>query len=152
LRLRPDDDQLRTAYGSLLLSQGQLQPAAAQFITAYNNNPVSPIINRKLGIVMLNGEHVAQAAYFFKRALSFGGADGSLYLLLGETYIKLGRFPEAKDALRAALALSDEPTTSHGTNDHRQAERAWARANLHHLEQGAIQDLIPLPQIQGTTR
>jgi tetratricopeptide (TPR) repeat protein len=152
LRLRPDDAQLRTAYGSLLLAQGQLQQAVAQFITAYNDNPVSPIINRKLGIVMLNGEYVAQAAYFFKRALSFGGADGSLYLLLGETYIKLGRFPEAQDALRAALALSDEPTTSHGTHDHQQAERAWARANLRHLEQGAIQDLIPLTHIQGITR
>ena len=76
-----------------------------QFITAYNDNPTSPIINRKLGIVMLTGENVARAAYFFKRALSFGGADGSLYLLLGETYIRLGRFPEAKDALQAALAL-----------------------------------------------
>jgi tetratricopeptide (TPR) repeat protein len=119
---------------------------------AYNDNPVSPIINRKLGIVMLSGENDARAAYFFKRALSLGGADGDLYLLLGETYIRLGNFPEAKHVLRAALALYDEPTTSHGTNDPRQAERTWARANLHHLEQGAIKDLIPLTQIQGATR
>lgn len=152
LRLRPDDDPLRTAYGSLLLSQGQLQQALTQFTVAYNNNPVSPIINRKLGIVMLNGENDARAASFFERALSFGGADVDLYLLLGETYIRLGRFPEARDALYAALALYDEPTTSHGTNDHRQAERTWARENLHHLEQGAIKDLIPLTQIQGATR
>ena len=101
---------------------------------------------------MLIGENVAPAAYFFKRALSLGGADGSLYLLLGETYIRLGRFPEAKDVLQAALALDDEATTSRGTDDHRQVERAWARANLHYLEQGAIKDLIPLTQIQETTR
>ena len=98
---------------------------------------------------MLNGKNDARAAYFFERALSFGDADGDLYLLLGESYLRVGHFSEAKNILRAALALYDEPTTSHGTNDHRQAERTWARENLHHLEQGAIKDLIPLTQIQG---
>ena len=97
-------------------------------------------------------QNIAPAAYFFKRALSFGGADAALYLLLGETYIRLGHFPDAQDVLRAALALYDEPATSHDTDDHRQVERTWARANLHYLEQGAIKDLIPLTQIQGTTK
>jgi len=101
---------------------------------------------------MLHSENAARAAYFFKRALSFGGADGDLYLLLGETYVRLGRFPEAKDALRAALALYDEPTTAHSTREHRHVERTWARTNLHYLEQGAIKDFIPLAHIQGTTR
>jgi len=152
LRLRPDDAQLRTTYGSLLLSQGYLQQALLQFTMAYDDNPVNPVINKKLGIVMLHSENAARAAYFFKRALSFGGADGDLYLLLGETYVRLGRFPEAKDALRAALALYDEPTTAHSTREHRHVERTWARTNLHYLEQGAIKDFIPLAHIQGTTR
>ena len=41
LRLRPDDDQLRTAYGSLLLSQGRMQQALAQLLVAYNDNPTN---------------------------------------------------------------------------------------------------------------
>jgi tetratricopeptide (TPR) repeat protein len=152
LRLRPNDDQLRSVYGSLLLSQGLLQQALVQFNMAYNENPASPTINRKLGIVMLNDGNDTRAAYFFERARSLGDTDGDLYLLLGETYIRLGRFPEARDALRTALELSDQPTTPYSADDHRQAEKTWARANLHHLEQGIIKDLIPLAQIQGTTR
>jgi hypothetical protein len=144
LHLRPDDYWLRNNYGSLLLSQGKLQQALAEFNLAYGDNPTAPSVNKNLGTIMLSVGQDAQAAYFFKRALAFGATDGDLYLLLGATYIRLARFAEAKQALQAALAQFAEPSPVTDTEDHLQEKRTWAQENLHRLEQGLITTLIPL--------
>ena len=60
----------------------------------------------------------------------------TLYALLGETYIRLGRWPAAQHALDTALKLYAETGASGDDEDRRQRKIAWARETLYRVEQG----------------
>jgi tetratricopeptide (TPR) repeat protein len=144
LSIRPEDYYLRNEYGRWLMSRGQFQQALAQFNAGYNSNPIFPPLNKNLGTLLLSAGDNIQAAHFFERALAFGRGDGDLYALLGETYIRLGRWPAAKQALATALKLYAETSATDDDADRRQGKIAWARETLHRLAQGLTGSLTPL--------
>jgi len=144
LNIKPEDYYLRNEYGRWLMSRGQFQQALAQFNAGYNSNPIFPPLNKNLGTFLLSAGDNVQAAHFFERALAFGRGDGDLYALLGETYIRLGRWPAAQHALDTALKLYAETSASDDDEDRRQGKIAWARETLHRVEQGLTESLTPL--------
>jgi tetratricopeptide (TPR) repeat protein len=152
LSIRPEDYYLRNEYGRWLMSRGQFQQALAQFNAGYSSNPIFPPLNKNLGTLLLSAGENFQAAYFFERALAFGRGDGDLYALLGETYIRLGRWPAAQHALDTALKRYTETSTTDTDEDRRQEKIAWARETLHRLEQGLRESLTPLIPAGHTAR
>ncbi|MGQ4806842.1 hypothetical protein NKDENANG_00178 [Candidatus Entotheonellaceae bacterium PAL068K] len=80
---------------------------------------------------MLETGNDVRAVEFFERVRSFGGADGDIYLLLGERSIRLGRFEEAAEALRAALQAFVQPQVWTTTKVQLSQKKQWAAENLH---------------------
>jgi len=64
-------------------------------------------------LLLLKGGEDAQAAHFFEQALFFGSAQWDVYTLLGETYLRLGRFAAAERALQSARALFEASHAQH---------------------------------------
>ena len=152
LGIKPEDFYLRNEYGKWLMSRGQVQQALAQFNAGYHSNPIFPPLNKNLGLLLLSAGAHTQAAHFFERALAFGRGDGDLYVLLGETYIRLGRWPAAQHALDTALKLYAETSASDADEDRRQGKVAWAREALHRVEQGLTESLFPLIPAERTAQ
>ena len=91
--------------------------------------------------------HTLQAALtlYEQSTVQNGRALGGIYAQLGEAYIRLGRFPEATQALQSALKPYEESTAQQEVENHRHTMLTWARENLHRLEQGSTTSLLPHP-------
>ena len=86
-----------------MLSQGDFSKALEYFNVAYDRNPIIPMVNKNIGMLMYRLGDFAQAAYFFERAIDFGVNEGDIYARLGEAYIELGRLSPALDVLQTAM-------------------------------------------------
>jgi tetratricopeptide (TPR) repeat protein len=130
LHIMSGDPDLHNNYGNLLISQGHLAAALNHLNAAYSEDPISPIINKNLGRLLLRWGDDAQAAAFFERALVFGGPDGDVYAQLGEAYTQLGHVPKAVDAFQSALHLFTERSTRKGLDAYLQAKIEWVQEQL----------------------
>jgi tetratricopeptide (TPR) repeat protein len=133
LKINPDDQDLHNNYGNLLISQGQLSDALDHLNAAYSEDPINPIINKNLGRLLLRWGDYVQAVSFFKCAVAFGGPDGDVYAQLGEAYARLGRLPQAIEALQTALHLLTELQTHNGQTERLQEKIAWVQEQLQRL-------------------
>jgi tetratricopeptide (TPR) repeat protein len=134
LRINPDDQDLHNNYGNLLISQGNLSDALDHLNAAYSEDPINPIINKNLGRLLLRWGDYAQAASFFEHAVVFGGPDGDVYAQLGEAYARLGRLPQAIEALQTALHLLTELKTHNGLAEPLQEKITWVQEQLQRLK------------------
>jgi Tfp pilus assembly protein PilF len=117
LSMRADDGAIRNNYGALMMGLGELSKALEQFNVAYNQEPVSPIINKNIGMLMLRLGDAVQAVHFLERAVSFGGPDGDAFVKLSEAYTQLGRPSSALHALQSALQQYRQATLKNDADD-----------------------------------
>jgi tetratricopeptide (TPR) repeat protein len=134
LSMRAHDGAMRNNYGAILMGLGELSKALAQFNVAYNQEPVSPIINKNLGMLMLRFGDAVQAAYFLERAVNFGGPDGDAYVKLSEAYTLLDRLPAALHALQSALQQYRQATLQNNADNNLQEKITKVQAWIDRLE------------------
>jgi tetratricopeptide (TPR) repeat protein len=133
LHIKPDDQDLHNNYGNLLIFQGNLTEALDHLNAAYSEDPINPIINKNLGRLLLRWGDYTQAASFFERALVLGGRDEDVYAQLGEAYARLGRLPQAIEALQTALHLLTTLKTHNSLDESVQARITWVQEQLQRL-------------------
>jgi Tfp pilus assembly protein PilF len=144
--LAPHRFDLRNNYGGLLMAQRHFPEALEQFQRAYHTEPFNPIVNKNLGLLFLLWGQYSQATHFLERTLTLERPQWDTMALLGEVYIRLGRFPEATQALRSALmyyegnSLKQEPVPAPLS-----AVVGWTRETLQALTQGETTQLVPHP-------
>lgn len=147
LSIRPDDAHLLSTYGNYLISQKQYQQALEKFESAYLAKPIHALANKNLGTLFLRLGQDKKAAYFLKRAITFGSPSPNLHTFLGEAYIRLGQYKDATQALLSALSLYKEQADSDAPPESaaRLSEKIdWVRQNLHYLQLGTVELLTPL--------
>jgi Tfp pilus assembly protein PilF len=110
LAMRPDDPGTNNDYGALLMSQGELARALEHFNVVYNQSPITPMINKNLGMLMSHLGDNAQTVQFLERAITFGVHEGDVYVHLGQAYMNLGQLSPALPVLQAALQYYQKPT------------------------------------------
>ena len=109
--------------------------ALEHFNVVYNKDPIHPIVNKNLGMLLSRLGDVAQAAYFFERAIDFGINEGDVYVQLSEAYAHLGRLAPALHALRAAQQHYQQQTVENLSDEHRQEKISGVQALIDRLEQ-----------------
>jgi len=134
LSMRPDDRMIMNNYGALLMDRGEWPKALEQFNEAYKQEPVSPIVNKNIGMLLLRLGDAVQAAHFLERAVSFGGPEGDAYVKLGEAYTQLGSLPSALHALQSASQQYRKATPKNAADDNLQEKITQVQAWINHLE------------------
>jgi tetratricopeptide (TPR) repeat protein len=88
--------------GSMLLRQGQLQPARKSFERALELDPKSAVIRRQLGRVLLAQGDLHAARVELERALQGDPRDASTHSALAQIYARLGLPERSREAANAA--------------------------------------------------
>ena len=149
----PDSPVVNKNLGLLFLKWGDAPQAAHFFERALYFQPGQWDTSALLGETHLRLGHPLAAVHALQSALTLHEkstvqnrlAQGDIYAQLGEAYIRLGRFPDAARALQSALTVYEEPTAQQVTNGHFQTIITWARENVHYLEHGLTNSLLPHP-------
>ena len=115
--LDPNKAIYRNALGLANLHLGRLQAAVNSFREALGLNPQFPDAYNNLGVALAQSGKPEEALAAFRKTLSFPSYNSPeiVYQNLGETYYKLGRYEKAERALRAALRLNANLSTSYYT-------------------------------------
>lgn len=122
LELNPDDTDARNNLGSLLARQGKFREAAAHFRKALDAEPSSPILHFNLGRALAaSGDTDAGIRHVEEAVRLSGGTHLAMLDTLSALYAEAGRWFEAADTARRALALATEQ------QDARSAEELRAR-------------------------
>ncbi len=144
LSIRPHEHTVNNHYGGFLLEQGYPTKALDYLNRAYAQDPIGPVINRNMGLLLALQGDMLQAASFFQRALNFGGAHGETYEKLAETYVALNRMPFALDTFRLALQYYQQRATSHAANTKMQDKIPMLQERIQQLEnQGQVVPQTP---------
>ena len=153
LKLRPEDEYIRNAYGKYLLSKQQYQLAFEQFEAAHLAKPIYAPASHNLGTLLLSRGRNKEALYHLDRALTFGSASPDLLSLLAETHIRLGQYAEAAQALSSARSLYKDSIEADGKPEPESqlAKKIdWVHNNLQHLQRGTFGSLMPLAEVFET--
>lgn len=153
IRLRPDDEYIRNAYGTYLLSKQQYQLALEQFEAAYLAKPIYAPASQNLGTLLLSWGRNKEALYYLNNALTFGSASPDLLSLLAETNIRLGQYEEAAQALLLARSLYKDSIETDGNPEpesHLAKKIDWVHNSLQHLQGGSFGSLTPLAEVLDT--
>jgi tetratricopeptide (TPR) repeat protein len=150
LLLSPERFDLNNHYGGLLGMQQRFAEALEHLQIAYRQEPANPIAPKNLGLLYLSWGKNAAAVEFLERVQALGPSQWDTLALLGEAYIRVGRFPEAMQALRVAVAQHDAMGLQQPIPEAFSAVEAWARETLQALSQGGAGNLKPHPFFTST--
>jgi tetratricopeptide (TPR) repeat protein len=107
--IKPDSSAaLDQVLGNLLYQDNDLAGAAAAYREAIRKFPNFYRAYQNLGRVLVTQGDYAAALPIITKAIELGGGDGSLYGLLGYSYMNLGRNATALDAYRQAILLQPD--------------------------------------------
>jgi Tfp pilus assembly protein PilF len=134
LSMRADDTGTHNNYGALLMSQGELSKAMNHFLVAYNQNPLSALINKNIGMLMSRVGDSTQAAYFLERAVDFGHDEGDVYVRLSQAYTQLGQLSSALHALQTALQYYQKRPPENVLNENLPEKISWVQERIDRLE------------------
>ena len=119
LRKAQEDDHrnLQTYYnlGALLYMQGKIPEALTQWLAGLQVDPDNlPLLSQAAWVLATNPDssvrNGSEAVELAQRAVkASGGKDPTALDTLAAAYAEVGRFPEAVETARQALALSTEP-------------------------------------------
>jgi tetratricopeptide (TPR) repeat protein len=145
LLLSPDRFDLHTNYGGLLGMQQHFAEALRHLQVAYRQDPANVITIKNLGLLYLSWGKNLEAVEFLERARALGPSQWDTLTLLGEAYIRVGRFPEAMQTLRAAVAQYDTMGFQQPIPEALSTVGVWGQETLRALSQGQTSDLLPHP-------
>jgi len=108
----PVNDRAHTNLGTILLKNGQVPEAIAQFQTALRIYPSDPVTHLDLGNALMQLDRGEEAMAQFRAALQVEPRLAPAHLSLGQALALAGRLPEAIVELEAGLSLqpADAPT------------------------------------------
>jgi len=96
----------RAHLGDLLKERGRVGAAVTEYRRALNENRESiPIINRLASALMLMGRH-GEALEMLLRAKELAPDHPTVFTQLGQTYLKLENFKEAKEAFQEVIQVN----------------------------------------------
>jgi tetratricopeptide (TPR) repeat protein len=150
LLLSPDRFDLHTNYGGLLGMQQRFAEALEHLQAAYRQDPANVIAAKNLGLLYLSWGKNLAAVELLERAQALGPSQWDTLVLVGEAYIRVGRFPEALQTLRAAVAQYDAMGLQQPIPEAFSAVGVWAQETLHALSQGETGKLRPHPFFNST--
>jgi Tfp pilus assembly protein PilF len=134
LSMRANDTGTHNNYGALLMSQGELSKAMDHFLVAYNQNPLSALINKNIGMLMSRVGDSTQAAYFLERAVDFGHNEGDIYVRLSQAYTQLGHLSSALRTLQTALQYYQKQAPENVLHENLPEKISWVQERIDHLE------------------
>ncbi len=111
LRSELDDSSSAVLYfwvGVIHLQFEELDPARASFEAAVRKSPSFRRAWARLGQMQFRDQEFAKARESFQQVIEKGGADGSLYGLLGACHAALGDYLAAESAFRLAILMEPE--------------------------------------------
>jgi Flp pilus assembly protein TadD len=100
--LRPDAatrEDPRVDYGAYLIRQGRAGDAIAPLQQALAAHPQSPAANAELGRALLDLDRPSEALPYLDKAVALDKAAWNIRMLLGKTYLRLGRSEEGEREL-----------------------------------------------------
>ncbi len=115
LVLRPDYLTARVRLGNILLTQGRLEEARAQFAAAVAIDPTSVAALTNLGKVLTDQGHAADAIPLHERALAIDPTSTTAELNLGMALAAEGRTADALVHFERVLAV--DPDNAHAHNN-----------------------------------
>jgi tetratricopeptide (TPR) repeat protein len=150
LLLSPDRFDLHTNYGGLLGMQQRFAEALEHLQVAYRQDPANVIAAKNLGLLYLSWGKNIEAVEFLERAQALGAPQWDTLALLGEAYIRVGRFPEAMQTLRSAVAQYDAMGLQQPIPEALSAVGAWVRETLQAFAHGGTGKLRSHPFFTST--
>lgn len=110
LALEPDSPRVLTALGHLAIARGEPERAVEPLRQAIAIDPNYADAHAELGRALLSRRALPEAIRELEHARRLGVASAETLLTLGMAYHATGRRPQAREALRAALALRPDDT------------------------------------------
>jgi len=108
IELDPNYAEARKLNAEFLSYVGRLEEAIAEARLARRLDPLSPVMNSMLGIVLYRARQYEETVETLREALTLSPRHPLPYLPLGLAYAQLGRYDEAIDALTEGRALADD--------------------------------------------
>jgi tetratricopeptide (TPR) repeat protein len=111
LELSPEYPEAHTNLGAALVASGKADQAIAHFEKALQLNPENPKAENNLGVALSLTGKLAEALPHLERAAAdslSGGREPTLLHLLASAYAEAGRYREAAETARRALAAAVE--------------------------------------------
>jgi len=126
LQLDPGHTGARSNLGAILAQQGKIDLAIPHLQKAVELNPDVASAQKNLGLALATKGRFEEAAGHLEEAVKLSnGRDPEVLDLLGRTYAELGRFQEAVQVERQALAIASQQ------NNHPMAQALKARITLY---------------------
>jgi len=117
LEIRPDFGSAHANLGRALLKNGQVDEAISHYEKALELQPENPGFQNALAWVLATcpkaaSRNGAKAVELARQAYRLTGDDPAILRTLAAAYAQAGRFPEAVDAARRALELTEPKNTA----------------------------------------
>lgn len=94
--------------GSLFFQEGQYQEAIKHYEVALSQFPDYLRAHKNLGIALIREERFGDSITHLVETINLGGADGTVYGLLGNAYLNLEKYASARLAYQNATLLDAE--------------------------------------------
>jgi TolB-like protein/Flp pilus assembly protein TadD len=97
-------------YGEYLMCQGRRDEAIASTETAYRLDPLSPVIQSSMAMILYLARRYGQAETVLTGALQTSSKHFLLHLRLGLVRVQQGRYDDAVSELKLSIKLSGQST------------------------------------------
>jgi Flp pilus assembly protein TadD len=113
LRLDPQKAEAYNNLGLVLVNQGRIEEAVANYRQSLHLNPGNPLAYNNLGNVLRDLGQLDEALACYRQALSLNPYYAEAYNNEGIAYAKLGKFEEASERFQQALRLRPNYAKAH---------------------------------------
>jgi Flp pilus assembly protein TadD len=109
LQIDPEHAGAHSNLGAILAQQGRIDLAIPHLQKAVELNPVVAAAQKNLGLALATKGRFEEATHHLEQAVKrSGGRDPEVLDMLSRAYAELGRFPEAVQIERQALAIASQ--------------------------------------------
>jgi tetratricopeptide (TPR) repeat protein len=128
VRANPSDARYHVGLGAHYFQRGDLQRAEAEFEAALQRRPdYAPAHNNLAFVLVKQGRDLERARRHVDAALAAKPGDADYLTTLGALELQVGRLPEARRALEAALRVRPDAPDARRTLDEVQRREAASR-------------------------
>jgi tetratricopeptide (TPR) repeat protein len=142
LSVDPDQVDALLQLGATFAELGETRDAEEALQAAFELDHRDPLVNRELGVLMMERNHVHQAISHLKYAASLLPGDAEIRVDLGMAYIQAGFYEQAEIILREVLGSDPENLHAHYNLAAIYADWEKTEAAIGHLKQAAATGFI----------